>query len=174
MQSVNFFMVCDFKCLKCKFPDCILDFESGSFLELAVLSEKEVDSVLFPKLDSNIEVPDYRLYPFIPSEEIPFNPKWKSQAKWREYYRSTARGNRRFKINATKRKYYQAHKEEFKARRQKNKEEINAKRREYYHANKEKCNLRHRVDYLKHRDARLAYQREYYARKKQERKDGAT
>ena len=76
------------------------------------------------------------------------------------------RGNRREKINATARKYRQAHKEELRSKRQARKEEINAKQREYYYANKEKCNLAHRVDYLKHREARLAYQREYYLRKK--------
>lgn len=156
-------MVCSFNCFECKFSDCILDFEEVPFLELEVLSESEVDNILFPKLDTQfIDVSDYRQYPFIPAEEIPYNPKWKSQAKWREYYRSKARGNRREKINSTSRKYYQAHKEEFRAKRQANIEAIRSKRREYYYANKDKCCLSHRVDYLKHREARLAYQKKYY------------
>lgn len=140
-------MLCDGNCFECKFSDCILDFEDGSLLDLEVETSLQVDAILFKKEFKKeytfIDVPDYRDYPFIPSEEIPYNPKWKSQAKWREYYRSRARGNCKEKWAVYAREYYKNHRDE-----------RLAYGKEYYKNNREKY---------------LEYKREYYRRKKQER-----
>lgn len=172
-------MECDFNCFECKFSDCILDFEDGSFLEQELFTEREVDDILFPRLDSDsIKVPDYRQYPFIPSDEIPYNPKWKSQAKWREYYRSRARGNRKEKIAVKAREYRDTHSEICKARDKKyyidHRDERIVYSKEYLEKHREENKIRCAENYALNREKRLAYQKEYYARKKKEKKGGAT
>ena len=156
-DGVWFMDKCDFNCFECEFPDCIFDTDSSNAYLDAIISD-EIDSILFP-VDSSVPpaVPDYRLYDFISSEDIPYNPKWKSQAKWREYYRSRARGNRKDYINwyynnhkdeisFYGRKYYQKHREKVldyqKKYYQEHKEEFNANRRKYYKKNKELLHLK--------------------------------
>ena len=156
-------MICDFNCFECRFSDCILDFDSGSFSDLEVLTSQQIDDILFKKDFQFIDVPDYRLYPFIPSSEIPYNPNWKSQARWREYYRSRARGNRSEKVRATSRLYYQNHREK-----------CSAYRRAYLEEHREENRVRCRENYVLNREKRLAYQREYYARHKKGNQGGAT
>ncbi len=166
-------MLCDGNCFECCFPDCILDFEDGSLTDLEVETSLHVDDILFKKDASSIEVPDYRQYPFIPSEEIPYNPKWKSQAKWREYYRSRARGNRKEKAAALAKKYYKEHREERlaygKEYRKNNAEKIAIVRRECYLKNREKYLEYRKKYYDEHREQISAYQKKYYNNKKQER-----
>lgn len=151
-------MLCDGNCFECKFSDCILDFEDGSLTDLEVETSLQVDDILFKKDASSIEVPDYRQYPFIPSEDIPYNPKWKSQAKWREYYRSRARGNRKEKLAALA-----------KERRQNNKEKYAERDRKYYESHRDKRLAYGKEYYKNNREKYLEYKREYYRRKKQER-----
>lgn len=160
-------MECDFNCFECKFSDCILDFECGNFLEQEIISGQEVDDILFEKQSADsIVVPDYRLYPFIPSEDIPYNPKWKSQAKWREYYRSRARGNRKEKIAAKAREYRYTHSDICKAREKKyyieHHEELIAYGKDYREKHREENKIRCAENYALNREKRLAYQREYY------------
>lgn len=166
--------VCDGNCFECIYDDCILDFDTGLYLDLEVDSSSQIDDILFKEEYGPYIVPDYRTYPFIPSEEIPYNPKWKSQAKWREYYRRRSRdlleyrkwyySTHKDKINACRRKYYLEHKDEICARSRKYylkyKDDIN-----YREKNKAYC----RKNYLLNREKRLAYQKEYRLRKKRER-----
>lgn len=145
-----FFIICDGNCFECKFSDCILDFDSGSFPDLEILTSQQIDNILFKEDVHFIDVPDYRLYPFIPSSEIPYNPNWKSQAKWREYYRSKMRGNRKEKIAAYMKEYYK-----------KNNEKLVAYRKEYLSTHREENKALCRANYIKNREKRLEYQREY-------------
>lgn len=163
-------MVCDLDCFNCKFSDCILDFESGFFVELEEISSREIDDILFKNDSDSIVVPDWRQYPFIPSDEIPYNPKWKSQAKWREYYRSRARGNRKEKNRAKAKEYRQKHLEECKERSknyyQNNRDRILAYIRKYNENHREENKIRCRKNYEKNRELRLEYQKEYYRKHK--------
>lgn len=160
------FMKCNGNCFSCVYDDCILDFGSFDLSDLVNVTSDQIDSILFPSDSSSIVVPDYNLYPFIPSDDIPYNPKWKNQAKWREYYRSKMRGNRAEKISYTAHLYYINHKDEIRARSrvyyQEHREEILARVRLYQQNNREKLKVVRRENYLKNRDARLAYRREYY------------
>ena len=159
-------MLCDGNCFECCFPDCILCFEDGSLTDLEVETSLHVDDILFKKDASSIEVPDYRQYPFIPSEKIPYNPKWKSQAKWREYYRSRARGNRKEKAAALAKERRQNNKEKYAARDRKyykeHREERLAYGKEYRKNNAEKIAIVRRECYLKNREKYLEYRKKYY------------
>lgn len=151
--------VCDGNCFECIYDDCILDFDTGLYLDLEVDSSSQIDDILFKEEYKPYIVPDYRTYPFIPSEEIPYNPKWKSQAKWREYYRRRARD-----LSDYRKWYYSMHKDK-----------INARLKEYYLKHKDDINFKEknkaycRKNYLLNREKRLAYQKEYRLRKKRER-----
>lgn len=167
-------VICDFNCFECKFTDCILDFDSGLFLDCELETSQYIDDILFNTYSHShsIEVPDYRLYPFIPSDEIPYNPNWKSQSRWREYYRSRARGNRKEKIKAYSLEYRKKHHDEILLRGREyyksHREERKSYSRKYLEEHREKNKLSCRKNYIKNREKRLAYQREYYLRKKSE------
>lgn len=157
--------VCNFNCFDCQYSDCIL--ESVDDIDLK-LENEFVDELLFPSPHNpdDIYVPSYEMYDFIPSEDIPYNPKWKSQAKWREYYRSRARGNRKDKMRFVSQVYREKNKEKIKERDRiyylNNREKIIAYQREYLANHREENKVRCKANYLKNRKKRLEYQREYY------------
>lgn len=146
--------VCDFNCFYCEYEDCIL-----SDLDVFLSESDFIDSILFSTDPDSIDivVRPYTEYPFIPIEEIPYNPNWKSQKEWRKYYRSKVRGNRKEKIRATHRAYYKNHREE-----------ILAKHRLYYDKNREK--IKERLE--KTKESRSAYNSQYYQDHKDEIREG--